>query len=590
MDVLLLEDDPHFTILVKRALARHTHLNIRLTIVETLSAALHRLENEHIDIVLVDLNLPDAKGTESIERITLAHNRIPAVVLSNNADEKTAIEVIRAGAQDFLVKGPEGLTVLHRTLRYSIERKAAEFKLKQLASYDSLTKLANRQELYYQMEKACAHADQHGDMLGLFLFDLDRFKLINDHHGHHAGDALLKAFADQLEVSVRTGDTASRMGGDEFAVILEGIPNKGTAVAWANKLLENLKTPFCFEGHQFSLSASVGCALYPAHGNNVESLMHSADIAMYKVKASGRQGVAFYDEQMDQTKTRRLEMEAAIRNSLENDEFQPYFQPQICLDTFEVKGFELLCRWIRPDGDIVLPSEFLPIAKSIQLLPELGKRMRRYVMESLKIWQADSAITEKFSVSINLDEQELATEGYAAEFVSDLRNAGIEGSSFRVEFNEKALVERNETVLTNLQTFRAFDIKVDVDGYGAGQASIDYMHQFSIDGLKIDQSLVSGVGENQDSLIILRSMVGLANELGLNVAANGIETSSQLRTLADLGCHAGQGYLISRPMMASEVVAWVTGTAEGMESHLETLTGIYRALKQPDFLNTRANH
>ncbi|MFK8031320.1 MAG: putative bifunctional diguanylate cyclase/phosphodiesterase [Gammaproteobacteria bacterium] len=586
MDVLLVEDDTHYAKLVQRTLARQKHLPFQLTTVGTLAAALSRLERERFDVILVDLNLPDAKGIESVERIALARNRVPAIVLSNNADEELAIQVIQAGAQDYLVKGPEGLSSLHRTIRYAIERKSAEFRLKQLASYDSLTNLANRQELYFQMEKACAHADRHGDMLALFLFDLDRFKLVNDCHGHHAGDALLRAFAKQLEASIRTGDTASRLGGDEFAVVLEGLPNKASASAWAEKVMERLSKPFEFEGNKFSMSASVGCALYPAHGNDVETLMHSADIAMYKVKNSGRKGVAFYDEHMDQTMVRRREMESAIRESLEQGEFQPYFQPEIALDTFEVKGFELLCRWVRPNGEVVLPGEFMPIAKAIQLMPEIGRSMRLGMIKALKLWKNYAVMPEHVPVSINLDEQELANESFGSSFVGDLKAAGIPGSLVRVEFNETVLMNKHKETLANIEVLHDYGVNIDIDGFGAGQASLYYLRQFKIDGLKIDQSLVNSVGEDKEGLVILKTIIGLAAELGLRVGANGLETSSQLRMLADVGCHTGQGYLVGRPMSSTDLVDWMKGPARRIESRLEGLTGSFKILDHPGFMTS----
>lgn len=587
MDVLLVEDDAHYAALVQRTLARHKHVPFNLTSVGTLGAALSRLERVRFDVVLVDLNLPDASGIVAVERITLARNRIPAIVLSNNADEDLAIKVIQAGAQDYLVKGPEGLATLHRTIRYSIERKSAEFRLKQLASYDSLTNLANRQELYFQMEKACAHADRHGEMVALFLLDLDRFKLVNDCHGHHAGDALLRAFARQLEASIRTGDTASRIGGDEFAVVLEGIPNKLSASNWSTKVLERLSRPFIFEGNKFSMSASIGCALYPAHGNDVKSLMHSADLAMYKVKKSGRKGVAFYDDQMDRTMVRRRKMEEAIRGSLLAGEFQPYFQPTVSLDTFEVTGFELLARWIRADNEVVLPNEFIPIAKASQLMPELGRQMRKGLGKALKLWKEQvGESARKYPVSINLDAQELAIVGYGNDFVSDLINNGISGDQVRVEFSESVVVDKTTEVTDNLARLKKYGVRIDIDGFGAGHASLYYLRQFLIDGLKLDQSLVASVSEDRDGRTILRTIIGLASELGLQVTATGIETNSQLRTLTDMGCHSAQGYLIGRPMSAADVGEWLQGPARRVESRLESLTGSHKILDMPEIIGS----
>ncbi len=566
MHVLLVEDDDHYATLVERALARQKHLPFRLTRVETLDEALSRLERELFDVVLVDLNLPDSNGIESVEKVTLARNRVPAIVLSNNADENLAIRVIQAGAQDYVVKGPEGLSLLHRTIRYAIERKAAEFRLKQLASYDSLTSLANRQELYFQLEKACAHADRHGDMVALFLFDLDKFKQVNDSYGHHVGDALLREFAQRLEGAVRTGDTAARLGGDEFAVVLEGVPNSQAAVAWSTKILKRLEKPMVFEGQTLSMSASIGSAMYPAHASDVESLLHSADLAMYSVKKSGRMGVAHYDQQMDRKIKDNKELESAIRHALTNGEVQPCFQPKVSLGDFEIVGFEAFCRWHKPDGTTVMPGEFLAIAQSFKLMPEVGDQIRKRVIQSIKHWQNEFKI--ETPVSINVDAQELAIEGYWERVVSDLDHAGVKSSLLSVEINESVLLDKVHTTIENLDQLRQHGVRIELDGFGAGHASMYYLRQFWLSALKLDRSLISNLGDDKEGLMIMNNIFSISHQLGMNVVAKGIETSSQLCTLAEMGCPVVQGYLIARPMPMEEVVAWYKGPATRLKTRL----------------------
>ncbi|MEM7083008.1 MAG: EAL domain-containing protein [Pseudomonadota bacterium] len=579
MEVLLVDDDSRYAELVERALSRHKHLPINITRVTTLAAALARLGCERFDVILMDLNLPDTKGIESIEGITLSHNRIPAIVMSDDSDEHLAIKVIQAGAQDFLMKGPEGLASLHRTICYAIERKSAEFRLRQLASYDSLTNLANRQELYFQLEKACAHADRHGDMVALFLFDLDRFKQVNDRHGHHAGDAVLRAFARQLQKSIRTGDTAARLGGDEFAVVLEGIPNAASAIAWSEKILKRLDKPFLFDGHEFSLSASIGGAFYPAHGGDVKTLMHSADLAMYKAKKGGRRAVEFYDEQLEQSVIRNRKLEESMKQALDNNEFQPFFQPKVCLKTFDVVGYELFCRWVKPCGDVVMPSEFLPIAQKLRLMSKIGDQMRYGLIRAVKHWEID--LDRALPVSINVCAEELTKEDYWSRVVTDLHLANIDTSLLRIEVAETLLLEKTPTTLRNINKLRAHGIRVDLNGFGAGHASLYYLKKFSIDGLKLDHSLVRSLGEDKDGQVISRTIVSLANELGLNVIAKGIETAHQLRLLADMGCATGQGYLIGRPMPFDAICDWLQGPAQRLQLRLDEFTGAHKILEEP---------
>jgi len=579
MDVLLVEDDRQDARMVQIALSRQTAAGIIVTHVSSLREALLALDKTAFDVVLLDLNLPDANGSEAVEQLMLARSATPIVVLSGNNDEDFATRLIGAGAQDYLVKGGDGFRSLGRTLRFAIERKTAEQRLKHLASYDTLTNLANRQELYNQLAKACAHSERQGDMVALLLLDLDRFKLANDVHGHQIGDKILRTVGERLETSIRAGDTAARLGGDEFAVVLEGISHAGAARAWSVNALKKLNRPVVIEGLNHPIAASVGVALYPTHGKDVDSLMRCADIAMYKVKHSGRNGVAFFDENMDKRLVRRQTLETEIRSALSNGEIRAVFQPKVSLDSGAVIGFEALCRWVRPDGDTVSPSEFIPIAQLHRLMPAVGRQVRKATIDAIKHWQDkfDAALP----VSINVDVQELHTSNYATLLAKDLRDADLDASLLRIEITETTLLEKTTTTVGNLEALRKLGIGIELDDFGAGHSSLNYLNQFHVDTIKLDRSLLEDIASNRQRAVIVQTIIGLGRELGINVLAEGIETRLQLNALVKMGCKSGQGYLFARPMKLEKCDEWLASQAERLPEKLVNMTGMFMQLEDP---------
>ncbi len=554
MDVLLVEDDHLDAEMVELTLSRDTRNRYRLTHVQTLHEALDRLETERFDIVLVDLSLPDATGDEAVNRITQTYSTMPVLVLSGNSDPEFATRVIRAGAQDFIVKGADSAASLARAMAYAVERKATESNLKRLASYDPLTNLANRQEFCTQLKKACARADRHGTMVALMVFDLDHFKMINDVHGHHAGDDLLCHVAKKLQTGIRVGDTAARLGGDEFAVILEDIPHERSVLRWSQQVLSSLSQPITIGETSHPISASLGGALYPNNGRTVDELMRSADMAMYDVKRSGRGNVALYDDNMDARRQRHVDLEAQLRNAVSHNELVPYFQPKISLDDGSLVGMEALCRWHRTNGEIVEPNEFLPIARRLGLMTEVGMFMQRAVAEQILEWHASNG--PRVPISINADAQEISTPAFATRFINYLEKVKLPASSMSIEITETTLVEPSETCLDNLDMLRRSGIRVELDDFGAGHATFNYLRQFPLDALKLDRSLVIGLDTDKQCITIVKAMIALGRELGLDVIAEGIESAAQLHTLRRIGCKIGQGFFISRPMAGRQIEQW----------------------------------
>ncbi|MFK8017339.1 MAG: putative bifunctional diguanylate cyclase/phosphodiesterase [Gammaproteobacteria bacterium] len=554
MDVLLVEDDVLDAEMVTQILNRDRLNGYRITHVTTVAQAMDRLESESFDIVLVDLNLPDACDDEAVSRITIAHSQVPVLVLSGNSDPEFATQVIRAGAQDFIVKGAQSTMELARAMSYAVERKSTEMRLKHLASYDPLTNLANRQEFCTQLEKACARADRHGTLVALMVLDLDHFKTINDIHGHHAGDELLCSVAAKLRNGIRTGDTAARLGGDEFAVILEDIPHEQSVMRWARQMLRTLREPISIGNTSHPVSASLGGSMYPTHGRSVDELMRSADMAMYDIKRAGRGNVALYDTAMDERRQRHFDLETLLRCAISNQELVAYYQPKISLVDGSLIGIEALCRWHRSNGEIVEPNEFLPIARRMGLMPEVGRFMLEAVTEQLSLWRSEGG--PNVPVSINADAQEVSSPSYASRFIESMKASGLPPTSFAVEITETTLLEPSAVCLDNLDLLRRSGVRIELDDFGAGHATFNYLRQFPLDAIKLDRSLVQGLENDPQCVTIVKAMIGLGEALGLDVIGEGIESPGQMQTLRRIGCRSGQGFFVSKPLPGNRVEQW----------------------------------
>ena len=577
MNILLLEDDELDARLVGKALSgRDDAPACSVVHVRSLAVALARLGRDEFDAVVVDLNLPDAHGSDTVDKILQLKPQTPIVILSGNDDEQFALDLIRKGAQDFLVKGKDGLGSLGRTLRFCVERKETERRLQHLASYDALTGLANRQEVYTQLRRACAHAERQGDMVALLLIDLDRFKYANDIHGHQVGDTILKTVGNRLQALTREGDTAGRLGGDEFAVILEGLAYAHSAHRWAERALKKINEPIEVDELVFPLKASIGGAIFPSHGDDVDAIMRCADQAMYSVKKAGRNNVAFFQPNMGHRDSRRNELSVELPSALELGALTAAFQPKVSLQTGQVVGFEALDRWIRAADDIVTPAEFLPLARQQRLMPALGRRMRFLALEASARWRSQTG--QVIPISVNVDAQELQSASFAADLARDLAEHSVDPQNLRLEVSERAFIEDESASARNLLELAGLGVGIELDDFGAGHTSLTYLGRFPINTLKLDRKLIDKLGVDEQQAVIAQSLIDMGKNLGIEVIAEGIETRIQLRMLMRMGCPVGQGFLLGRPMMLDQACKWLTNQGARIEQKLESMTGLFEAL------------
>ncbi len=519
-----------------------------------LGEALERLDRSVLDIILLDLSLPDSSGLETVDQVRMAAPRTPVVVLSGQDDEETALQALQSGVEDYLVKGRGDGELIARSIRYAIERKKAEEKFQEelayLAQYDPLTGLANRTLFQDRLEQALARAQRDGDMVALMFLDLDRFKAVNDTLGHAGGDALLREVAKRIEGRVRESDTVARLGGDEFAIILEALSDARDAALVGRGILDVLLEPLVLDGHEIPVAASLGIAVWPLSGR--DRLLKDADAAMYRAKKQGGNNHQFYTEEMNVQASAHLALERDLRRALDREEFLLYYQPQVQLATGKIVGAEALLRWRHPDRGLVSPAEFIPVLENTGYIVKVGKWVLRTACRQGKAWQ-DSGLAP-LRMAVNLSARQFGQGDLIGTIAGILKETGLDSHHLELEITESLLMEdvhANSQVLNELKT-AVVGTRVSMDDFGTGYSSLYRLKTFPIDRLKIDQSFVRDLPTDPDDKAITTAIIRLAHDLRLKVIIEGVETEEQLACLRERGCDEAQGYYFSRPLPPDE--------------------------------------
>jgi diguanylate cyclase (GGDEF)-like protein len=427
------------------------------------------------------------------------------------------------------------------------ERKCAEETIRFQALHDQLTDLPNRRLFKDHLELALVQAARRGEMVGVLFIDLDRFKLVNDTYGHLQGDNLLRDFAARLRACVRAGDTVARQGGDEFTVLLPDLNKAEDALPIAQKILDELDLPFLVGQHEFYATASIGVATYPRDGRTAEQLLKNADIAMYEVKRSGRNGGRMFTTEMNAGHVKRLALENDLREAIALGQFEAYFQPQISLAQGRVVGVELLIRWCHPVLGLLLPGQFVALAEEIGLIFALSDWVLERACAQLAQWHASGH--RHLRMSVNLSPLELARHDIVERVTTPMARHALPAGVLVIEITENVLLDDAPSVVEKLKLLRAAGARVAIDDFGTRYSSLAYLRRLPIDSLKIDQSFVHDLGTDGSSTII-QAILGIARGFNLHLVAEGVETVSQLNALRSLGCDEVQGFLLARPMSA----------------------------------------
>jgi diguanylate cyclase (GGDEF)-like protein/PAS domain S-box-containing protein len=450
------------------------------------------------------------------------------------------------------------------------ERKRSEREIHRLAYYDSLTGLPNRVLFKDRVTQALAHARRYQSTLAVLFLDLDRFKVINDTLGHNVGDLLLKQVADRLTDSVRHSDSISRsmdkeethelarLGGDEFTALLTNIRDPQDAGSVARRILEALARPFLIDGHEITVTASAGIAIFPTDGDSVDFLLKSSDIAMYYAKDQGRNNFQFYSGTMNALAAERLEMENDLRKALERHEFIVHYQPQVDIRTNRIVGAEALVRWQHPLRGTLMPDVFLPIAIETGMIQKLDPEVLLMACRQNKAWQ-DAGYTP-IRVSVNVSNSFFHGASLTSAIARVLEETKLDPAYLELELMESITMRHVETSITMLRELRAMGVRLSIDDFGTGYSSLSYLQRFPLNMLKIDQSFVQGATRNVANASITRAIISLAHGMNLSVLAEGVETKEQLELLRQQECDQVQGHIFGWPMPGEEFVELLART------------------------------
>ncbi|MFB2974459.1 EAL domain-containing protein [Aerosakkonema sp. BLCC-F183] len=433
------------------------------------------------------------------------------------------------------------------------DRKQAEEQLRYQAFHDGLTGLPNRALFVERLEQAVKRAKRDKEYLFAVLFlDIDRFKVVNDSFGHAIGDKLLIEIAKNIENTLRNIDPVARLGGDEFAILLENLEDMSNASTVAERILRELNTPLNIDKYEIFTNASIGIVASSSNYEGAEDLLRDADIAMYRAKSFGRGCYQIFDTGMHLQILALSQLENDLRRAIERQEFRLYYQPIVSLITNKIVGFEALLRWQHPQRGLLAPGEFILLAQETGLLVQIDWWVLREACRQMRRWQEQIPAPPSLTISVNFCSKQFGQSNLIEQIGQILRDTGLDASSLKIEITESAIIENAESASAIFSELRALGIQLCIDDFGTGYSSLSYLHRFPVNTLKIDRSFVNRMGEDSESLEIVRTIVMLAHNLDMDVIAEGVEMAEQLAKLRELQCECGQGYFFSRPLPSEQ--------------------------------------
>ncbi|MCI4427868.1 MAG: EAL domain-containing protein [Burkholderiales bacterium] len=563
--VLVVDDDPAERRLLFAALQRAGF--------EVIEAAdgeqgLQAMRDRLADLVLMDVGMPVMDGFAACAELRKlpGGDRIPVLMMTGLHDMESVARAFEAGASDFLTKPIQWALLPHR-VRFMLRASAAindileaQAQIQHLAHYDALTGLPNRRLFIERLHQAIANAQRRGEQVALMFIDLDHFKRINDTLGHSAGDELLRTVGARLARSMRPLDSLgrvpgeahpsgiARIGGDEFIVMLTQLHGPTDAASVARRLLASLAEPVIIQQTELFIGASIGVAMYPFDGADVDTLLKNADTAMYRAKAGGRGALQFYDHSMNARARERLVMEAALRRALEHSEFVLHYQPRVDFRSGRIAGAEALIRWQHPERGLVPPNEFISIAEEIGMITPIGEWAMAQACRQSAAWRA--AGLNPGPVAVNLAASHLRHPGLVALVKCLLSENALPRASLEIEVTESMLMADPEFSITTARQLGELGVGLAIDDFGTGYSSLGMLKRLPIAALKIDPSFVRDLASDADHAAIVTAIIAMAHTLKLKVIAEGVETAVQRAFLAAQGCDEFQGYLFSRPIDA----------------------------------------
>ena len=525
--------------------------------------ALENLSNHYYDCAVIDTNLPGGSGVGVLRQLRDQGVATPVIMISKTHGDKTVAEMLRVGAEDCLTQDEAAAGQLVRSLwqavrLYRAERNSvdAQIKLSHQSLYDDLTGLANRALFLDRLEQAIAVAKRDDRQVALLIMDLNRFRDINRTLSHAAGDQLLQAVAARLREGRRESDTLARLGGDEFAQLQPTGATLAGAINAAQRIIETLATPIAVHGHNLAIGISIGIALFPTHGTDSATLLRRADIAMYAAKRDNR-GYAVYAGEDDPKSLLQLSLAADLRRAVEDDEMILHYQPKVVMGGSRLCGVESLVRWQHPELGIIAPDVFIPLAEQSGVIEPLTRWVLDHALKQQREWREQGY---RIPVSVNLCPTTLHDTSFPDTVATLLERWAAPSHALSLEITETAIMSDVARATETASRLNGMGVHISIDDFGTGYTSFAYIRKLPINEIKVDKSFVLNMSTVPDDEVIVRSIVTLGLNLGIDVVAEGVEDDATWDLLAALDCTQAQGYFISPPVAAENLRAWLANS------------------------------
>ncbi|MFT5502902.1 MAG: diguanylate cyclase (GGDEF)-like protein [Gammaproteobacteria bacterium] len=566
---ILLVDDTPANLIALKSMLKNT--DAKLIEANSGELALEQCQvHDNIALILLDVQLPGLDGFKVAELLQLDEKTrsIPIIFITANQEDALYEKAYLSGGVDFIQKPFRKLILLAKVrifldlweLRFGLEqeidnRKNAERHIERMARMDPLTDLPNRRGLYDELKRLIHRSERYHFSSAVIYIDLDGFKTVNDRYGHDIGDKLLIQVSKNFQSIVRKTDTVARIGGDEFVVLINDIDGTASLINKIKQLITGASEDILFEGRSASVSASIGIALYPEHGQSAENLLHYADQAMYQAKNEGKNTFRFFTEKINKKAHRQVQLQDSLRSAIADDEFTVYFQPIVDVHTGLPVSAEALLRWESKKLGQVFPDEFIPAAENAGLIPEIGCWVLRKAMETGAEWKKHYDINLRLAINAstiqfrnNLLYETIKQELEAHNWPPDL---------LEIEITEGLLLDDSSDVSRYINRISDCGVRLSVDDFGTGFSALSYLKNYPVNSVKIDRSFIMDLPDDKESKVLVQAIVAMSHGLGLEVIAEGVETLEQWQFLQKLGCNLAQGYFFGKPMPSVDFEAYL---------------------------------
>ena len=522
--------------------------------VETKEDYLRELNASPPGLILSDFNLPHFDGKTALQLLKATGLDIPFIIVSGCIGEDMAVECMKAGAADYLLKDrlgrlPHAISQALEHKRLVQEKRQAEQRLFLETFHDPLTGLPNRSLFLDRVNRVILRNRRDTSRLFAVVYlSLEGLAIVHNSLGPSAVDRLLIDVSRRMLMRIRSADTLARLGGEDFVFLLDNLKSADNAIRVAERVRKEFSSPFPLDGQELFLTATLGITLSATGYDDAEHVVRDATTAVHRAKALGRSGFAIFDQVMHDQAMTRLKLETDLRQALDRNEFRLHYQPIVDLKTGEVTGFEALIRWQHPVQGLMMPHTFLTVATELGMLPSMGEWSCHEACKQLHVWQEAFPRLVPLTMSVNLSTEQFSNPDLVSMLQEVVRSTGIQPGSLKIEITESEIMEHPKTVSGILHQLKGLGIDACLDDFGTGYSSLGYLQQLPITFIKIDQSFVRRLGREDDALAIVKTIVVLAHQLGRKVIAEGVETDEHLNILRSLGCEYAQGYLFAKPL------------------------------------------